>query len=140
MKILRRPGSPWENGYNESLNGKLRDELLNGEIFPVILKQSARVESPCPVSSVIVQLTVTLDGVKDLEPASTVVSIVIPKASEACCDVRGAFCNQVHFFRSSEEASAWLAGHPGAMIFTVDEAYQLGRTLIEHLFKDEKNE
>lgn len=27
------PGSPWENGYNESYNGKLRDELLNGEIF-----------------------------------------------------------------------------------------------------------
>ncbi len=25
--------SPWENGYNESFNGKLRDELLNGEIF-----------------------------------------------------------------------------------------------------------
>ena len=27
------PGCPWENGYNESFNGKLRDELLNGEIF-----------------------------------------------------------------------------------------------------------
>ncbi len=27
------PGSPWENGYNESFNGKLRDECLNGEIF-----------------------------------------------------------------------------------------------------------
>ncbi|HSR50161.1 MAG TPA: IS3 family transposase, partial [Acidobacteriota bacterium] len=27
------PGSPWENGYNESFNGKLRDELLDGEIF-----------------------------------------------------------------------------------------------------------
>ena len=27
------PGSPWENGYNEFFNGKLRDELLNGEIF-----------------------------------------------------------------------------------------------------------
>ena len=26
-------GSPWNNGYNESFNGKLRDELLNGEIF-----------------------------------------------------------------------------------------------------------
>ena len=25
--------SPWENGYNESFNGKLRDEFLNGEIF-----------------------------------------------------------------------------------------------------------
>jgi len=27
------PGSPWENSYNESFNGSLRDELLNGEIF-----------------------------------------------------------------------------------------------------------
>ena len=27
------PGSPWENGYCESFNGKMRDELLNGEIF-----------------------------------------------------------------------------------------------------------
>jgi len=31
--IYIEPGSPWENGYNESFNGKLRDELLNGEIF-----------------------------------------------------------------------------------------------------------
>ena len=27
------PGSPWENGYCESFNGRVRDELLNGEIF-----------------------------------------------------------------------------------------------------------
>jgi putative transposase len=27
------PGSPWENGYIESFNSRLRDELLNGEIF-----------------------------------------------------------------------------------------------------------
>ncbi len=27
------PGSPWENGYCESFNSKLRDEPLNGEIF-----------------------------------------------------------------------------------------------------------
>jgi transposase InsO family protein len=27
------PGSPWENGYCESFNSKLRDELLNGELF-----------------------------------------------------------------------------------------------------------
>ena len=26
-------GSPWENGYCESFNSKLRDELLNGELF-----------------------------------------------------------------------------------------------------------
>ena len=27
------PGSPWENGFVESFNARLRDELLDGEIF-----------------------------------------------------------------------------------------------------------
>ena len=30
------PGSPWENGYVESFNGKLRDELLNVEVFDTL--------------------------------------------------------------------------------------------------------
>ncbi len=31
--LFIEPGSPWENGYIESFNGKMRDELLNGEVF-----------------------------------------------------------------------------------------------------------
>jgi putative transposase len=31
--LFIEPGSPWENGYRESLNGKLRDELLDREVF-----------------------------------------------------------------------------------------------------------
>ena len=38
------PGSPWENGYNESFNGKLRDELLNGEIFYTLNEAKALIE------------------------------------------------------------------------------------------------
>jgi len=38
------PGSPWENGYNESFNGKLRDELLNGELFDTLLEAQILVE------------------------------------------------------------------------------------------------
>jgi putative transposase len=34
--LFIEPGSPWENGYVESFNGKFRDELLNGEIFDTI--------------------------------------------------------------------------------------------------------
>lgn len=34
--LFIEPGSPWENGYVESFNGKLRDELLNGEIFTTL--------------------------------------------------------------------------------------------------------
>lgn len=38
------PGSPWENGYNESFNGKLRDELLNREIFYTLAEAKVLVE------------------------------------------------------------------------------------------------
>ncbi|EAQ47199.1 transposase orfB [Roseobacter sp. MED193] len=33
MTAYIEPGSPWENGYCESYNGRFRDELLNGEVF-----------------------------------------------------------------------------------------------------------
>ena len=39
------PGSPWENGYNESFNGSLRDELLNGEIFYSLAEAKTVIES-----------------------------------------------------------------------------------------------
>ena len=39
MKTLFvEPGSSWENGYIESFNDKLRDELLNREIFTVLIE------------------------------------------------------------------------------------------------------
>ena len=38
------PGSPWENGYIESFNGKLRDELLNGEILYTLKEAQILIE------------------------------------------------------------------------------------------------
>ena len=38
------PGSPWEDGYNESSNGKLRDELLNGELFYTLREADILIE------------------------------------------------------------------------------------------------
>ena len=42
--LFIEPGSPWENGYNESFNGKLRDELLNGEIFYTLKEATVLIE------------------------------------------------------------------------------------------------
>ena len=39
------PGSPWENGYVESFNARLRDELLNGEIFYTLREAKIIIES-----------------------------------------------------------------------------------------------
>ncbi len=39
------PGSPWENGYIESFNARLRDELLNGELFYTLTEARIIIES-----------------------------------------------------------------------------------------------
>jgi transposase InsO family protein len=42
--LFIEPRSPWENGYVESFNGKLRDVLLNGEIFDTLLEAKVLIE------------------------------------------------------------------------------------------------
>ena len=42
--LFIEPGSPWENGYVESFNGKLRDELLNREIFYTLMEAKVLIE------------------------------------------------------------------------------------------------
>lgn len=46
-KAFIEPGSPWENGYVESFNSKLRDELLDGEIFYSLAEARIVVETWC---------------------------------------------------------------------------------------------
>ncbi len=42
--LFIEPGSPWENGYVESFNSKLRDELLNGEVFTTMTEARVLIE------------------------------------------------------------------------------------------------
>jgi transposase InsO family protein len=42
--LFIEPGSPWENGYVESFNGKLRDELLDREVFDTLLEAKVLIE------------------------------------------------------------------------------------------------
>ena len=42
--LFIEPGSPWENGYVESFNGKFRDEFLNGEMFYTLMEAKILIE------------------------------------------------------------------------------------------------
>src|SRR5215831_5412871 len=44
-KLAIERGSPWKNGYIESFNARLRDELLNGEIFYTLREAQIVIES-----------------------------------------------------------------------------------------------
>ena len=101
-------------------------------MFPALIGQTVRVESPCASTGHPVRVTVTPEGVQQVEPPDAVVSVVAPEASP---DVRRVFCDYVNFFSSDEAAADWLAEHPGATTLPVAEAYQLGRRLTESVFR-----
>src|SRR5262249_45876982 len=84
---------------------------LDTLMYPVVLGQSAQVASRCPVSGAWVQLTVKPERVEALDPVDTRVSVVVPDAAAACCDVRGAFCQHVHFFARAEAGATRRATH-----------------------------
>jgi putative transposase len=44
IELFIEPGSPWENGYVESFNGKLRDECLNRELFSTLMEAKDLIE------------------------------------------------------------------------------------------------
>jgi putative transposase len=43
-RLFIEPGSPWENGYIESFNSKMRDELRNREIFYTLKEAQVLIE------------------------------------------------------------------------------------------------
>jgi len=112
---------------------------LDALMYPVALRQTAQVESLCPVTGIVVRLTVTPTGVTSLAPSGAVVSIVIPATQAGCCNVRNAFCSQVHFITSPRAADTWRSMHPEATIVSVEEAWRLGFAIVQRRLADEQS-
>lgn len=107
---------------------------LDALFLPIVLNKSARVESSCAATGARVRVAVSPNAIEMVEPAGAVMAIIVPETSEVRCDVRHAFCDNVHFFSSSEAASEWAAERKGATILSVENAYRLGRLLLQSLF------
>ena len=111
---------------------------LDALMYPVALNQTAQVKSHCPVTGIEVRLTVTPTGVTFLIPTEAVVSIVIPTDQAGCCNIRNAFCNQVHFISSPQAADTWRSIHPEATILSVEEAWRLGYAIAQRRLAGEQ--
>ena len=104
--------------------------------IPEIIKETARVESTCQATGDRIRLTVSPDGVKEVDPAGTVMSFLIPDADKVNENVMASFCHFVHFFSSADVGQEWASEREGIWLVSVDEAYELGRRLNEHLYRD----
>jgi alkylmercury lyase len=101
--------------------------------FPVMLKHTAHIESPDPISGEKIRVSVTPDRVERVEPESAVVSWV-DRIDVA--NIRGSLCNYVHFFTSPETASKWIANRPGKTFYAVDIVYRAMKHMVQNKFSD----
>jgi alkylmercury lyase len=107
--------------------GFTRGAHATGLFIPQILQTTARVESTCPVTGSKIRLTVTPEGVQQLEPAETVMSFVTPDSSKMREEVILHFCHYVYFFRSAETGAQWITQHPRTFLLSMEEAVELAR-------------
>jgi len=108
---------------------------LDTLFIPKIIDKTVRVEAYDPVTNEPVSLVVQPDGVRDVQPAGAVVSMVVPDAPFGY-DVIEAFCSRVFFFASEATGAKWAAEHSGTTILSVDEAFKVGRALNERTAPD----
>src|SRR5712691_4145631 len=93
-------------------------------IVPVI-GRPARVASKDPVTGEPITMTVTPQGIKDLSPATAVVSFLTP-TKPFDFDVIQSFCEYVLNFASRESAERWAAEREGIVLLPAAEAFEVG--------------
>jgi alkylmercury lyase len=69
---------------------------------------------------------VTPTGLRDVRPATAVVSMLLPRGPFSH-DVVEMFCHFVHFFASEETGRRWIEEHPGAFLLSAAQAFEVAR-------------
>lgn len=95
-------------------------------ILPVVLGESARIQSPCAATGDSVLVEVTATGVQDVEPASAVAAIVM-SAPDSVGAIRQEVCHQQNFYRDAEAAAGWLAANPQGLLLPMADAFEVFR-------------
>lgn len=105
--------------------------------IPRILGKTARVKTKDPQTGEPIRLVVTPEGVDSVEPDSAVVSFLVADSSQfnsSAANVMATFCHLVFFFASPDSGALWTAEHDGTFLYSMDDAFELGRLLNDRNF------
>lgn len=94
--------------------------------IPLILAKTAYVESADAHTGAPIRLTVAPDRVQAAAPRGTVVSMLEPR-EDMLADVVTRLCRYIHFFASAASGRAWIAKHPGTVLLSLEDAFELGQ-------------
>ncbi len=105
--------------------------------IPTVLGDTADVSSPDPETRELVRLTVSPISIERVEPKDAVVSFPLPgegNFDQSAENVMGTFCHSVFFFASRESGERWRSTHEGTVLYSLDDAFELGRRLVRKQF------
>ena len=90
--------------------------------LPALLGRPGDVESRSPLDGQPVGLRVAPGRIERASPANLLMSMVPARESD---DFIRTFCHQIHFFASASEGERWTAGHDGAFLMPLGDAFEL---------------
>ncbi len=102
---------------------------LDTLLAPMLTGYAARVVSTCPATGKQIHLAATPEGIRDLEPASAVLSLRLPSSETSASNAQATICAYGHFFADREHASTWPGLHPEAVLLSVGDAARLAEAL-----------
>ena len=93
--------------------------------LPELIGKPALVESSLKDAGQSVTLSVSADGLKNVNPSAAVMSMVMPH-KDMMRDIVSSFCQFINFFPSREQAEKWVGEHGEASVMGIEEGFRLG--------------
>lgn len=103
---------------------------------PAVVGEPAQVTAVDPEDGAEVSLTVTPAGVENISPEGAVMTFALPGMKAFPRFKEFSFQRTVHFFGSEKSAENWLAKNPGPELISLEEGFELGRTMNRIRFPD----
>ena len=104
--------------------------------IPEILQKTARVESTSPVTGEKIRLTVTPEGIEQVDPPAAVMSLVLPERAKVEENVVAHFCHYIYLFSSAKAGSEWVSENEGTFVVSMEDAFALATKMNATRFKD----
>jgi len=104
---------------------------LDALIAPIFLNRTVEIASTSPLRKEPVRMRVSPERVTSVSPNDTVVSIVVVDTDKAdlssVAAIWAAFCHNIFFFPTRDEAEQWAQGKGNIEILSLGEAYELAK-------------
>lgn len=98
-----------------------------------VLDVTAVVTSRCPITGTEVRLTVTPEGVRDIEPSTAVMSMLSPDRASVE-NIITSLCQYILLFATPDAAHSWTRENPGTFVVSADDGFEIARRMTDSVF------